>query len=229
MTVLGSGAGPRQEIAAGSNRPVSWRRFEHVADLGKRIFIGRSVCRRFPGTLRLLAHDRFPPRPVGRRMGRVELATKGEHRVHAASVVGLRGASACARDAVPRPRLRPMMPRIFIATTCCCYKVKCRTAYPRMVPSPRARYRFCSSSATNFSVSFEICVRAWHAVSPDRGAASGASRTQPSWGSLFASDAWRARGFSDAASWVHSLSTFSCGSSADFCRAASYAWRYSGV
>jgi len=26
--------------------------FEHVADLGKRIFIGRSVCRRFPGTLR---------------------------------------------------------------------------------------------------------------------------------------------------------------------------------
>src|SRR5204862_8242448 len=58
------------------------------------------------------------------------------------SVMGVTGAAAPASDAVPRPAQRPIIPRVFIDTTCCCYEVKCRTAYPRMVPSPRARYRF---------------------------------------------------------------------------------------
>src|SRR6266850_978038 len=85
--------------------------------------------------------------------------------------MGVTGASARAREAAPRPMLRAIKPRVFIDTTCSCYKVKCRTAYPRMVPSPRARYRFLFlvlQRTSQFHRKFAYAyVRARHPVIPE--------------------------------------------------------------
>src|SRR6267378_4772098 len=94
--------------------------------------------------------------------------------------MGVTGASARAREAAPRLMLRAIKPRVFIDTTCSCDKVKCRTAYPRMVPSPRARYRFLFlvlQRTSQFHRKFAYAyVRACHPVIPESRAATGATR-----------------------------------------------------